>query len=960
MKPVHSAYKCAFCVLLSIGLILSSNNQAFSQEFGRFRPGIKWQQINDSAVRVIFPEGLEAQATRVASNIRYVNQNSLSSVGNKTKKINLILNNQGIISNGYVTVGPYRSEFYTTPLQDGFALGTLPWLDLLSLHEYRHALQYINGRRGFTKLAWLLTGDTGWGTLLNLTIPGWYFEGDAVATETALSKQGRGRIPNFLQQYKSILAEGKPYSYMKARNGSYRDMVPNEYELGYLLCSYGRENYGNELWKEVLNTSTLLSGVFIYPFALSLWGQTDLVTGQFYKKAFADYKLKWEDQLSETLLTPAKPITRVTRTYTDYQFPTIQQDGSLLVYKTSYKKPGAIYRITPNSKEKRLFNLGITQDPYFSASRNLIAWTEVTWDQRYSSENYSDVVLFQTDLGKKKYLTSKQRYFSPALSPDGSQVVVVEVDPTGKCLMKIIDSQTGKLINTLPNEDQLYYTYPKWDTDGKSILSSARTTTGSMLIISQKISDGTLTRLTPDHDQIMGELLVMKDSILFSCGVTGTNNIFSLSRTDGKIRQLTSTKFGAYNPAIDPTNKRLVYSDFGKRGYRIVSAPMDSLTATVSDFSRQDKLNPFDFKYFDTEGGDILGKIPSRKFEITPYGQLEHAVKVHSWNITPSFSSIGVTLISDNILNNVHLEGGANYFYNENSPGINALVQYGGFYPLLSAGFSRNYRYKTVANPIGIGTNPTLESLDNLLSAQVEIPLDFTKGEFFRQADIQFGYDFISSKDLASESDSFRETTVISSVGGTASYAAVRRKALQNITTPLGFKIELTANQSINKTKARQVQAIADFAVRGLTPNHSLVVSAGWKSELVDNDYQYMDLFLYPRGYSIPTYDKMISIQSSYHFPIAYPDWGFWGIFYCSRVRASLFADYGRATIPASLNSTSDGNFTSTGVELILDTRILNIIDLPLGVRFSLLLNDDMTDPNKKTKIEFVLPIIRL
>ena len=210
MKPDSFAFRAAFCVMLTMALILNSYNQAFSQEFGRFKPGIKWKQINNPSIRVIFPEGLEAQASRVASNILYINQNSTASVGSKTKKIDLILNNQGIISNGYVTLSPYRSEFYTTPLQDGFALGTLPWLDLLSLHEYRHALQYINGRRGFTKLAWLLTGDTGWGTMLNITVPNWYFEGDAVATETALSKQGRGRIPTFLQQYKSILTDGKP------------------------------------------------------------------------------------------------------------------------------------------------------------------------------------------------------------------------------------------------------------------------------------------------------------------------------------------------------------------------------------------------------------------------------------------------------------------------------------------------------------------------------------------------------------------------------------------------------------------------------------------------------------------------------------------------------------------------------------------------------------------------------
>jgi hypothetical protein len=155
--------------------------------------------------------------------------------------LDLILNNQGIISNGYVTLSPFRSEFYTTPMQDGFSLGTKPWLDLLSVHEYRHALQYSNMNQGYTRLAHWLFGDTGWGTMMTITTPGWFFEGDAVAAETALTDQGRGRMPSFLQQSKSILLNDREYSYMKARNGSLRDRVPDEYELGYLLCSFGRE-----------------------------------------------------------------------------------------------------------------------------------------------------------------------------------------------------------------------------------------------------------------------------------------------------------------------------------------------------------------------------------------------------------------------------------------------------------------------------------------------------------------------------------------------------------------------------------------------------------------------------------------------------------------------------------------------------------------------------------------------
>lgn len=952
MKPGSSEVRCALLIGLIFSILLTGAHQGLAQDFGRFKPGIRWQQINDPAVRVIFPKGLEDQASRVASNIRFINNNHLIAIGPHTKKINLILNNQGIISNGYVTLMPYRSEFYTTPLQNGFELGSLPWLDLLSLHEYRHALQYINARDGLTKGAWWLTGESGWGAMINLSIPGWFFEGDAVATETSLTSQGRGRMPSFLEQYKSILTDRKPYSYMKARNGSYRDIVPNEYELGYLLCSYGRENFGNNLWADVIKGSSLLTGFTIYPFALALWTQTQLTTGMLYRKSFSDYRKKWTQQLAQTTLTPVNPLSKPIKTVTYYRFPVYLPNGDLLVYKSTYDQPGAIYRLSGGNKEEKICNTGISQDPYFTAAGNLVAWSEVNWDPRYSSINYSDVVLYQTDSGRKKYLTHKQRYFSPALSPDGSRIAVVETDPIGRCLLKIIDSKTGEVLLTLPNEENLFLAYPKWDLDSKSILTTARTSTGNMLIISQNISDGKVTKLTGESSQVIGELLVLHDSLLFTTGLTGTNNIYSLSRVDGSLRQLTSSKFGAYHAAVDPVNRKLIYSDVEKRGYRLVSAPMDSLAGISAKLSPVNQPGPLNFNYFDAEGGDMLNKVPKEEFKVTPYNQLQHAVKVHSWYLNPGLTSIDLGAVSDNILNNVHIEGGLSYFYNENAPGVNATVKYGGFYPLLSASLSRNFRYTFTKGLLGISSNPALQSLDNALSLAAEVPLNLSKGEYYRQANLTAGYSYISSEGKSIGSETYGKTTTLNALNGSATFSSVRKKAYQNITTPLGINLEFSASQAFASLNASQLQAIADFAIRGFKRNHNLVISAGWKQEASENDYRFMDLFIYPRGFTIPSYDNMFTVQSSYHFPIIYPDWGFWGIFYCSRVRASIFADYGYASI--------DGPLASTGTELILDTRLFNIADIPLGVRFSLLLTPDVNDSSKRTHIEFVIPIIRL
>ncbi len=957
--PPAAILRKTFCCLIAIICIHLFSIQTFAQDFGGFKPGIKWQQFNTPAVRVIFPQGLELQASRVAGNIQYLNDKNRSSIGPLSKKIDLILNNQGVLSNGYVTLMPYRSEFYTTPPQDGFSLGTLSWLDMLSVHEYRHALQYMNLRQGYTKYAWWLFGDAGWGTMINLTTPTWFFEGDAVATETALSNQGRGRMPSFLQPYKSLLLTGRNYTYMKARNGSYRDMVPDAYELGYLLCSYGREKFGNDLWSKVITRTAWMNGI-IYPFSDAVMVLTGLNTRQFYKKALADYTETWSNDLRNIETTPFTTVSEPSRTVTDYRFPVYQPNGNLLVYKKSYKETGAIYQIAGDGSERRICTTGISSDPYFTANGKQITWTEVTWDERYSAKNYSDVVIYQTDRSRKIYLTRKQRYFSPSFSPDGTRIAVVEIDSAGISRIKILDSQSGVVMHTLPNPAELIHTYPKWDIDGNSIICSARTPEANMLIISQSISTGKISGLTSGYNQVIGEVLVTPESILFTSGFSGINNIFSLSRADGSIRQLTGSTFGAYYPAISPDNKVLVYTDYHSRGYSLVSASVDSLLWKPVNPESQKSADKFNFSYFQTEGGNIFDKIPDLKPEAGPYRPLGHPASIHSWSLSPTVYSTGLNITSDNVLNNLHFEGGFRYYYIEEAPGYNASIKYGGFYPVLSAGISRYYRHAGILEVLTEGMSRVTQSVDNQISLNLEVPLNFTKGAFYRQANIGIGYNFISVKDLSEGFNTPGDPFIVSALEGNASVTIKKKRAYQNITTPLGLGLELTANHSIAFTRGMQYQAIADFAIRGLAPNHNLVLSAGWKYEPDHNEYRFMDLFLYPRGYQTPAYDWMFTLQSSYHLPLAYPDFGFLGIFYCSRIRVSLYADFGYASAPGSLNLNSNGILGSAGAELIFDTRWLNLVDIPMGVRFSLLLTPEANDPPVKMNWEFVVPIIRL
>ncbi len=214
-------------ILATITLSIFFYTILHAQSLGGHPSDVKWQEINTKHVRVIFPKGLEKRAFRIASIINYEKENHTYSIGDKSKKVDLVLQTNQVLSNGFVALSPYRSEFFGTGLQDHSLLGSIDWLDVLSIHEYRHTLQYVNADRGFTRFLHYLQGQIGWGLSLNIAVPNWYLEGDAVLTETTLSEAGRGRTASFFKGLRANLLNGKEYAYMKSRNGSYKSMLPD-------------------------------------------------------------------------------------------------------------------------------------------------------------------------------------------------------------------------------------------------------------------------------------------------------------------------------------------------------------------------------------------------------------------------------------------------------------------------------------------------------------------------------------------------------------------------------------------------------------------------------------------------------------------------------------------------------------------------------------------------------------
>ena len=391
-----------------------------SYNIGLNPPSIKWKFIENDAVKIIYPEGIYGQAARIANTIQKLSDSSYFSLGMKKEQISIILQNQSITPNAFVGVGPFRSEFYTNPPQNNFG-GAIDWNDLLAIHEYRHVQQLQNARIGVIKTGYKVFGDYFWSSLAHLILPPWFFEGDAVFTETVLSNGGRGRMPNFEGQYRALLLTGTSLNYEKNSAGSYKKLIPNIYNMGYHLTASLNLDYGDKIMGNLLQETVKSSFLNFYPFSKSLKKHTGMRTPQYYEVTFSKLKKEWEQKATKIELTQTKKINNeIKKTFTSYNHPNYLNPQTIIAEKTSFNEIPTFYIIKSDGLEKRITSPGFysQSNANLSLNKDCLIWTEKAYDSRWRNVEYSNLIKFDHTQRLKKQLTFKARYFAPEINKD--------------------------------------------------------------------------------------------------------------------------------------------------------------------------------------------------------------------------------------------------------------------------------------------------------------------------------------------------------------------------------------------------------------------------------------------------------------------------------------------------------------------------------------------------------------
>lgn len=915
-----------------------------AQQFGGNPARQKWRQLSTDTVRIIYAPGLDSQAQRAASLIHRLAALRSNRLGTTIKPIDIVLQQSSVISNAYVQLGPFRSEWMLMPDLNNFGSGIMGWSDLLALHEYRHVEQLNNMNRGLSKAARLLFGQQGYDLAINAAVPNWFFEGDATWQESALSVQGRGRLPHFLNAYPALWQDEKKYSWLKLRNGSLKDVVPNHYELGYLLVNYGVATYGEAFWPSVIKRAVSFSSL-LYPFQNALAKTADLSYAQFRKNAFDWYK-KRQPALGATV--PSWLVKTQKHYATDWQYPYWVGGDTILAQKSSRIHRPGFYLVIGN-REHLLRTRDISLDEPFGYRNGKLVYASYQKDPRRDWVSYSSLRLLDVRTGKQTPLTRRTRYFTPDIAPQLDKVIAVKLTESGKASLDLLSATDGRLLSSFTSPSGYLYTDPKFLSDSV-VVTAARNQQGAMALLRLSLVTGHEEVLIPFVPFSLGFLCPINGLVYFTAGFFGNDDVYCYQTADHTLWKVSEGGLGKYN--VHASSDKLYWAEPTAEGAQIRVVDNQRALWKPIDIATLLTSTPYTVAGPIWKGSSFLSDFIASRHSAdtiasTRYKKATRLVNIHSWRPDYQDPLFRFALFGENVLNTLQTEFSYEYNENERSHTVGASATYGAWFPQLTLG--TNYTFERSAVVRGI--KRAWSQLDTRVG--VSLPLFDVNGRTYRSIDM--GSFFVLRSDQYK--GPYRDTLGVvnfSYLMHSAQFAFQTQQAPQHVFPRWGVNGSVLGQHSVSSFKGRQLNARLNIFLPGLSHRHHLVLQGAWQERDTLGQLSFGNRLPYSRGYSGRNFSRMWKAGINYHFPLWLPDVGVASILYVNRIRANIFYDY---TLVYSRNKQQTAPQRSVGGEMFFDTKWWNQFPVSFGCRLNYLLDRDQFDGYRGWFAEFIMPV---
>lgn len=894
-----SAITLSFTSLSVFGQIFSTAQNPLS---------VKWNYIYSGGFKIIYPQELEKEAQRMANTLPFIYPKIGLGLRQQKTAIPLLLQNRGTVANGFVQLAPKKSEFYATPPQ---FFDSQDWLNNLAVHELRHIAQFdkLTGTQAhpFPELVYFAYFGAG--------IPTWFFEGDAVVNETALTNSGRGRQPNWIMPYRASILEGKKISYGKAYFGSNKDVTPGYYQTGYLMVSDMKEKYGQFISDSILS-DIRKRPVRPYPFSQSLKKFTKQNSRTYFLSTQNKLAEKWKIQQEKSVTESYESLNKKPDLATDYFLPVRLNKTQVLALKESKTDARYFVIINEDKSEQKLFGIGYQEQPWFSLKNDLLVWDEIRYDPRYKHRSYSVICSYNLKTKKFNKLSSKSRLFSPNLSNDGKKIIASKVELNNQFNLVELDAGSGKILKTYPNLENEILQMPSFDQSGNKIAYISVNEKGKSLWL---IDGEKKMQLISNSRQQLSRPVFINDKIVFNAHFNGIDNIYSIDPDSKKINALSASKYGAFNPS-ETADGKIIFNNYKINGYEIAESVLTEKPVGENNFvdfsaaaEKQENV------------GNVFDKIPDSTYQTKRYHQALNLFSFHS--IIPVIDNeyvFGLELQSNNLLNTMDFYTGAKYHRDLKRFEYTADISYKALFPVFSVLY-RNRPKRTfyrAKNAVQQG-----DWRENYIKLNASVPLSFNMRNenyaFTLNAATSFTQRYMPEN---MPTGFIRELKFPMEYNFTFNHSV--RTTERDIAPRWAQVFRATYNhQPFDKNLKGEILALESFLYfPGFAKNHSFLASFNYQKASGVNQYATEIATVYGYNNILAKNKLQNSLLFNYRFPFAFPDWELGPFAYVRNFRAGLFCHYENIGKGTTFNDPK-----TYGVELNTSVNLLRyqpVVDL--------------------------------